>query len=93
MLATLEEQEARVIAMRFGLAGGGATSLGAVASAFGTTRECIRRIEVAAMKKLRDPSRSNLLRQYHCDFEGTRPGGGVKTASECAAEPAPAPDA
>ena len=69
VLGTLEDREARVIAMRFGLTGGGAKSLDAVAKVLGTTRESIRRIEVRAMKKLKDPVRSNLLRQYHCDGE------------------------
>ena len=64
VLATLEEREARVIAMRFGLAGGEATSLGVVAGFFGTTRECIRQIVIAAMEKLKNPSRSNFLRPY-----------------------------
>lgn len=72
VLGTLEDREARVIAMRFGLTGGGAQHLDAVAKVFGTTRESIRRIEVAAMEKLKDPSRSNLLRQYLCDSEGPR---------------------
>lgn len=72
VLGTLEDREARVIVMRFGLTGGGAQHLDAVAKVSGTTRESIRRIEVAAMEKLKDPSRSNLLRQYHCDSEGPR---------------------
>ena len=65
VLGTLEDREARVIAMRFGLAGGGAKTLDAVATVFGTTRERIRRIEAAAMEKLKDPSQSDALRQYH----------------------------
>jgi RNA polymerase sigma factor (sigma-70 family) len=82
VLGTLEDREARVIAMRFGLNGGGANTLDAVAKVFGTTRERIRRIEVGAMEKLKDPARSNLLRQYHWDTEGP-PG-------QTAPEPAPA---
>ncbi|MDI3213662.1 sigma-70 family RNA polymerase sigma factor [Arthrobacter sp. AL12] len=69
VLGTLESREARVIAMRFGLTGGGAKSLDAVAKVLGTTRESVRRIEVRAMEKLKDPIRSNLLRQYHFDCE------------------------
>ena len=70
VLGTLEDREARVIAMRFGLTGRGANTLDAVAQVFGTTRERIRQIEVRAMEKLRAPSRSNLLRQYHFHREG-----------------------
>jgi len=73
VLGTLEDREARVIAMRFGLAGGGAKTLGAVANVFGTTRERIRQIEVGAMEKLKDPARSNLLRPYHFDCAGPHP--------------------
>jgi RNA polymerase sigma factor (sigma-70 family) len=68
-LDTLEAREAAVIAMRFGMTGGEAKSLDAVAKAYGLTRERIRRIEVAAMEKLKDPSRSNALREYLLDCE------------------------
>ncbi|MDR7083625.1 RNA polymerase sigma factor (sigma-70 family) [Arthrobacter ginsengisoli] len=90
VLDTLEDREARVIAMRFGLTGGGDKSLDAVASAFGMTREHVRRIEVAAMQKLRDPSRSNVLRQYH--FDDDSPSGVASSPDEAKpAESAPAP--
>ncbi|MDZ4090847.1 MAG: sigma-70 family RNA polymerase sigma factor [Arthrobacter sp.] len=80
VLGTLEDREARVIAMRFGLTGGGAKSLDAVAKVFGTTRERIRQIEVAAMGKLKDPARSNILRQYRREGEGPA----VESTSESA---------
>ncbi|WP_346960371.1 sigma-70 family RNA polymerase sigma factor [uncultured Arthrobacter sp.] len=64
-LGTLEPREARVIALRFGLTGGGGQRLDAVAKACGLTRERTRQIEVEAMAKLRDPIRSDLLRDYH----------------------------
>ena len=86
VLGTLEDREALVIAMRFGLTGG-AMTLDAVANAFGTTRERIRQIEIGAMEKLKDPDRSSLLRPYHCDGEGPP---GREAASP---ESAPAPDA
>ena len=79
VLDTLEAREARVIAMRFGMTGGEAKTLDAVAKTYGMTRERIRQIEVAAMEKLKDPSRSNVLRQYQFDCES--PSGG-ETASE-----------
>ena len=67
VLDTLEEREAGVIALRFGITGGEGKSLDAVAKALGMTRERIRQIEVKAMEKLRHPSRSNVLRQFHFD--------------------------
>lgn len=81
VLGTLGEQEARVIAMRFGMTGGAGRTLDAVAASFGLTRERIRQIEVAALEKLKDPSRSNALRQYH--FGGESPSG-EQTAPESA---------
>lgn len=67
VLGTLEEREARILAMRFGLTCGGGQSLDAVAKLYGTTREHIRRIEAAAMEKLKDPARSDVLRHYLYD--------------------------
>lgn len=83
VIGTLEEREARIIAMRFGLTGGAGHTLDAVAKVHGTTRGHIRRIEAAAMEKLKDPARSDVLRQYHYDRES--PSGG-----EAAQESAPA---
>ena len=65
VLGTLEEPEAEIIAMRFGITGGAGNSLDAVATAFGMTRDRVRQIEAAALKKLKHPSRSDLLRHYH----------------------------
>ncbi|HSO91885.1 MAG TPA: sigma factor-like helix-turn-helix DNA-binding protein, partial [Arthrobacter sp.] len=90
VLATLEHLEARVLAMRFGLAGRGAKSLGAVANVLGMPRERVRQIEVGAMVKLKDPARSKLLRPYHFDCEG--PSGGEaasRTAPEAPSKSAP----
>lgn len=70
VLDTLEELEAGVIAMRFGMTGGAGTTLDAAAKAFGMTRDRVRQIEITALKKLRHPSRSNALRQYHLDEDG-----------------------
>lgn len=82
-LDTLEVWEAAIIAMRFGITGGEAKTLDAVAKTYGVTRERIRRIEVAAMEKLKDPSRSNALREYLFDCESP-------TGREAATESAPA---
>lgn len=89
VLGTLEDREARVIAMRFGLAGGGAETLDAVAKTYAAPRESIRQIEVAALAKLKDPSRSNLLRQFQFDGEGP-PGGGTVSAPAAFSPAAPA---
>jgi RNA polymerase primary sigma factor/RNA polymerase nonessential primary-like sigma factor len=81
VLGTLEEREAGIIAMRFGVTGGAGNTLDAVAKAFGMTRHRVRQIEVTAMEKLRDPSRSNALRQYQFDCGNPSRG---ETASESA---------
>lgn len=88
VLGTLEEREARIIAMRFGLTGGAGHTLDAVAKVHGTTREHIRRIEVAAMEKLKEPARSDVLRQYHYDRES--PSGGEAAQESAQADLSPA---
>lgn len=69
VLDTLEERESGVIAMRFGITGGEGVALAAAAEVCGMTRERIRQIEVAAMEKLKNPSRSDALREYYFDGE------------------------
>jgi RNA polymerase primary sigma factor len=85
VLDTLEEREAGVIAMRFGMTGGEEKTLDAVGKVYGMTRERIRQIEVKAMTKLKDPSRSNVLRQYHLDGDSSF---GESSVGEEAEEPA-----
>ncbi|MFF2031145.1 sigma-70 family RNA polymerase sigma factor [Arthrobacter sp. NPDC058192] len=68
VLDTLEEQEAQVIAMRFGMTDGTGKSLDEVATAFGTSRHRVRQLELTAMKKLRHPSRSDVLRPFQLDW-------------------------
>lgn len=80
VLATLEVREAEVIAMRFGMTGGPGKTLDTVAKTFGVTRDRVRQIEVTAMKKLKHPSRSNVLRQYLCDG-GNSCGGEIASVS------------
>ncbi|CAI3793779.1 sigma-70 family RNA polymerase sigma factor [Pseudarthrobacter sp. MM222] len=65
VLDSLEELEAGVIAMRFGMTGGKENTLEAVGKACGMPRERVRQIEAAALKKLRHPSCSHVLRQYY----------------------------
>ena len=64
VLGTLPEREAGVVSMRFGLTDGQPKTLDEIGKAYGVTRERIRQIESKAMSKLRNPSRSNVLRDY-----------------------------
>jgi RNA polymerase primary sigma factor len=54
VLATLDEREARILAMRFGLDDGRPKTLERVAEKFGVTRERIRQIQEQALEKMRE---------------------------------------
>ncbi len=62
VLATLNDRERRIIALRFGLTGEEPLTLEEVGKLFGLTRERIRQLEAKALGKLRHPSRSASLR-------------------------------
>jgi len=62
VLATLNDRERRIIALRFGLTGQEPLTLEEVGKLFGLTRERIRQLEAKALAKLRHPSRSSALR-------------------------------
>ena len=64
VLHTLSPREEQVIRMRFGLADGVPHTLEDVGAHFNITRERIRQIEAKAIRKLRHPSRSKLLRDF-----------------------------
>jgi RNA polymerase primary sigma factor len=64
VLETLPDREARVLQLRFGLEDGRSRTLEEVGREFGVTRERIRQIEAKALLKLRNPTRSNKLRDY-----------------------------
>jgi len=66
VLATLKEQEADVIRMRFGL-GCEPHTLALVGQKYGVQRERIRQIEAKALRKLRHPLRSRSLKPYWLD--------------------------
>ena len=64
VLSTLNEREARVLELRFGIGDGISHTLEQVGQVFGVTRERIRQIEAKALKKLRHPSHSRKLRDF-----------------------------
>lgn len=64
VLGTLPPREARVVRLRFGLGHDRAYTLEEVGQKFGLTRERIRQIEGKALRRLRNPSCSRLLRDY-----------------------------
>jgi len=64
VLATLSPREARVLEMRFGIGKQGSHTLEEVGHGFEVTRERIRQIEAKALRKLRHPSRSRILKSF-----------------------------
>jgi len=65
MLKHLNPREERIIRMRFGFEDGIPHTLEEVGETFDVTRERIRQIEAKALRKLRHPSRSSLLRTFY----------------------------
>ncbi|RMH04452.1 MAG: sigma-70 family RNA polymerase sigma factor [Nitrospirae bacterium] len=61
VLSTLSAREAQVLRKRFGIGEGTDHTLEAISKDFGVTRERIRQIEAAALKKLRSPHYRKLL--------------------------------
>ncbi|MBQ3757609.1 MAG: RNA polymerase sigma factor RpoD [Oscillospiraceae bacterium] len=66
-LGTLTERERRVVELRFGLEDGKSRTLEEVGSEFGVTRERIRQIEAKAIRKLKHPTRSKILKGFLTD--------------------------
>ena len=64
ILDTLTERERKVLTLRFGLVDGRARTLEEVGREFSVTRERIRQIEAKALRKLRHPSRSKIIKDY-----------------------------
>ena len=64
MLASLTPREERIIRMRFGLGINSDHTLEEVGQQFALTRERIRQIEARALRKLKHPSRSSVLRSF-----------------------------
>ena len=64
VLAGLTPREAKVLSMRFGIDMNTDHTLEEVGKQFDVTRERIRQIEAKALRKLRHPSRSEVLRSF-----------------------------
>ncbi len=64
VLATLSPREEQVLKMRFGIGERANHTLEEVGQDFDVTRERIRQIEAKALRKLRHPSRSRLLKSF-----------------------------
>ncbi len=64
VLATLSEREAKIISLRFGIDSGYPRTLEEVGKMFNVTRERVRQIEAKAIRKLRHPSRTKMLKDY-----------------------------
>lgn len=62
VLSMLTPREEKVIRLRFGLYNGRERTLEEVGKELGVTRERVRQIEAKALRKLRNPSRLNLLK-------------------------------
>ncbi len=62
ILATLTPREEKIVRMRFGIGENSDRTLEETGKVFGVTRERIRQIEAAALKKLRNPQRIATLK-------------------------------
>ena len=63
VFATLNEREANVLRLRFGMNVNHAYTLEEVGNELGITRERVRQIETRALRKMRNPVRMNILRE------------------------------
>ncbi len=64
VLKTLTPREEKVLRLRFGIEDGRTRTLEEVGREFNVTRERIRQIEAKALRKLRHPSRSKMLKDF-----------------------------
>ena len=64
ILDTLNDREKIVIVRRFGIGLNRAETLDEIGKELGLSRERIRQIEAAALRKLRNPRRANLLKEF-----------------------------
>ena len=64
VMSTLTPRECKVLRLRFGLEDGRPHTLEEVGKEFDVTRERVRQIESKALRKLRHPSRSKILKDF-----------------------------
>ena len=64
VMQTLTPREAKVLRLRFGMEDGRAHTLEEVGNEFHVTRERVRQIEAKALRKLRHPSRSKIIKDF-----------------------------
>lgn len=64
VLDTLSEREKIIVMKRFGIGAEHAETLDEIGKQFGLSRERIRQIEAAALKKLRNPRRAKMLKEF-----------------------------
>ena len=64
VICTLSDCERKVIIARFGIMYSKPRTLEEVGKMFGVTRERIRQIEAKSLRKLRNPSKSNKLKDF-----------------------------
>ena len=65
ILSTLTKTEQKVIRLRYGFYDGRPRTLEEIGNEIGVTRERIRQIESKALRKLRHPTRSNIIKNYN----------------------------
>ena len=64
ILDMLDDREAKIIKLRFGIDSGYPRTLEEVGKMFNVTRERVRQIEAKAIRRLRHPSRARQLKDY-----------------------------
>jgi DNA-binding CsgD family transcriptional regulator len=64
VINSLSPRERDVVRMRYGLDDGRIKTLEEIGQIFSVTRERVRQIEAKAIRKLRQPYRSSILRDY-----------------------------
>ena len=71
VLSTLTFRERAIIKLRYGIGDGYTYTLEEVGRIFRVTRERVRQIEQKALRKLRHPSRADVVREYADPADGT----------------------